>query len=80
VRIVNQPYKLGRGEDGFYLEAHPPLDEGLVSDSSTMTELTRAFVAATEEGQGEGFSWELAERVVLRSLGMPEFVSSVSSL
>ena len=77
VRIVNQPYKLGWTEDGFYLEAHPPLDEELEDDAWTMTQLTRAFVAATEEGQGEQFSWESAEQVALRSLGIPEFVSSV---
>ena len=76
VRIVNQPYKLGWTDDGFYLEAHPPLDEHTVDDAWTMTELTRAFVAATEEGQGEAFSWELAEVVATRSLGVPEFVSS----
>lgn len=77
VRIVNQPYKIGWSEDGFYLEAHPPLDEGTAEDEAwTMTELTRAFVAATGEGQGNEFSWELAEEIASRSLGIPEFVSS----
>ena len=59
VRIVNQPYKIGWTNDGFYLEAHPPLDQESVNDSWTMTELTRAFVVATEEGQGKSFSWDL---------------------
>lgn len=77
VRIVNQPYKLGWTDEGFYLEAHPPLDEHDLEDEAwTMTELTRAFVAATEEGQGEAFSWDRAEVVASRSLGIPEFVSS----
>ena len=78
VRIVNQPYKIGWTNDGFYLEAHPPLDQESVNDSWTMTELTRAFVVATEEGQGKSFSWDLAEVVALRSLGVPEFISSES--
>lgn len=78
VHIVNQPYKLGWTENGFYLEAHPPLDEELEDDAWTMTQLTRAFVAATEEGQGEEFSWDVAERVASRSRGIPEFVSAVS--
>ena len=78
VRIVNQPYKIGWSNDGFYLEAHPPLDQDSVDDAWTMTELTRAFVVATEEGQGEFFSWDLAEVVALRSLGIPEFISSES--
>jgi len=76
VRIVNQPFKLGRNGSDFYLEAHPLLDEGLQDDEvSIMTELTRAYVAATEEGQGDGFDWEMAEHVVLNSRGVPEFVS-----
>ena len=78
VRIVNQPYKIGWTNDGFYLEAHPPLDQESVNDVWTMTELTRAFVVATEEGQGKSFSWDLAEVVALRSLGVPEFISSES--
>ncbi len=78
VQIVNQPYKVGWSERGFYIEAHPPLDEELEDDAWTMTELTRAFVAATEEGQGRGFDWALAERAAQRSRGVPEFVSLVS--
>ena len=54
------------------------MDEQTEDDAWTMTELTRAFVAATGEGQGEVFSWDLAEGVALRSLGIPEFVSSTS--
>ena len=78
VHIVNQPYKLAWSENGFYLEAHPPLDEETVDSAWTMTQLTRAFVAATEEGQGANFDWELAELAVERSRGVPEFVSLVS--
>lgn len=78
VHIVNQPYKLAWGDNGFYLEAHPPLDEELEDDAWTMTQLTRAFVAATGEGLGANFDWELAERAVQRSRGVPEFVSLVS--
>ncbi len=77
VYIVNQPFKLAWTTDGFYLEAHPPLEEE--GDAAwTMTELTRAFVAATEEGQGTQFDWELAELAAERSRGVPEFVSLVS--
>ena len=78
VHIVNQPYKLAWSANGFYLEAHPPLEEERVDDAWAMTQLTQAFVAATEEGQGENFDWELAELAVERSRGVPEFVSLVS--
>ena len=76
VRIVNQPYKIGWTDGGFYLEAHRPLDEEFVN-GWTMTALTRAFVLATEdeEREVESFSWDLAERVVERGSGIPEFVS-----
>ena len=78
VHIVNQPFKLAWSENGFYLEAHPPLEEERVDDAWAMTQLTRAFVAATEEGQDASFDWELAELAVERSRGIPEFVSPVS--
>jgi L,D-transpeptidase ErfK/SrfK len=77
VRIVNQPVKLGRSGSDYYLEAHPLLDEALQDDEvSIMTELTRAYVAAIEEGQGDRFDWEMAERVVVDSRGVPQFISS----
>ena len=69
---------MGWTNDGFYLEAHPPLEKIMTDDAWTMTALTRAFVLATEEGQGEFFSWDLAEIVALKALGVPEFVSSDS--
>ena len=81
VRIVNQPVKLGRNGASFYLEAHPFLEEELHNDEmSIMTALTRAYVAAVGEGEGAGFDWETAERVVLGFSGGPELVSSVSPL
>lgn len=80
VRIVNQPYKLGWKDGVLYLEAHPPLqqseDDGGEVD---MTELTRAFVAATEEQHGE-LNWDLAEQVVRAARGLPESVSPSVSL
>jgi hypothetical protein len=39
-----------------------------------MTELTRAYVAATAERHAD-VSWEVAERVVQLARGIPEFVS-----
>ena len=74
VRIVNQPYKLGWGEAGLYLEAHPPLLEEQSAMEWTATELTRLFVAATEERRAE-VSWDSAERVMQAARGVPEFVS-----
>jgi len=80
VRIVNQPIKLGRVGSALYLEAHPVLPERLAEGSSELTELTRAFVAFAEEGQGDNFDWHLAEKIAIESRGVPEFVSASAAL
>jgi L,D-transpeptidase ErfK/SrfK len=87
VRIVDQPYKLGWGEGGLYLEAHLPLSalretEGEANvetnveanDGWTATELTRLFVAATEERQAQ-VRWDSAEFIMRDARGVPQFVS-----
>jgi L,D-transpeptidase ErfK/SrfK len=75
VALVNQPYKLGWGEDGLYLEAHRPLNEDVESGSWTATELTRIFVGATEQRQTNNMDWRNAESVMYDSRGVPQFVS-----
>ena len=75
VALVNQPYKLGWGEDGLYLEAHRPLEEEVESGSWTATELTRIFVGATELRQTNNMDWRGAESVMFDSRGVPKFVS-----
>jgi L,D-transpeptidase ErfK/SrfK len=72
VTIVNQPYKLGWGEGGLYLEAHKPLVEE--SEAWTATELTRLFVAATQTRRAE-VRWDDADAVMESGLGVPAFVS-----
>ena len=80
VRIVDQPYKLGWKGDALYLEAHPPLKEGEDHDiAPDMTELTRAFVVATEGRQGE-LDWDSAELVIRAARGLPEAVSPAVAL
>lgn len=76
VHIVNQPVKLGHDGSALYVEAHPPLPDRLSEESSALTELTRAFVAFAEEGQGYGFDWDLAEQVAMTSRGIPEPISA----
>jgi L,D-transpeptidase ErfK/SrfK len=77
VRLVNQPYKIGWGESGeLYLEAHPPVGEELEAEGWSMTDLTRAFVAATEDRHAQ-VSWDSAEDVMRAGLGIPLPVSAV---
>ncbi|HUF73131.1 MAG TPA: L,D-transpeptidase family protein [Gammaproteobacteria bacterium] len=73
VTIVNQPYKLGWGEGGLYMEAHPPLVEE--SEQWTATELTRLYVAATREERRVDVRWSEAEAVMHEGRGIPRFVS-----
>lgn len=75
VALVNQPYKLGWGSDGLYLEAHSPLEEEADADSWTTTELTRIFVGATELRQTNNMDWRGAETVMDAGIGIPQFVS-----
>jgi L,D-transpeptidase ErfK/SrfK len=73
VTVVNQPYKLGWGEGGLYMEAHPPLVEE--SEQWTATELTRLYVAATGEDRRVDVRWNDAEAVMHEGSGVPQFVS-----
>lgn len=79
VRIVNQPFKLGWGRDGLYLEAHRPLGEESQSDAWDATEITRLFVAATDERRVE-VKWDAAELVMHEARGVPEFVSKSGTM
>jgi L,D-transpeptidase ErfK/SrfK len=72
VTIVNQPYKMGWGEGGLYLEAHPPLAEE--KEEWTATELTRRYVSATEVRKVQ-VRWDQADEVAEQGFGIPEFVS-----
>jgi len=80
VTLVNQPYKLGFGENGLYMEAHPPLFEE--SEEWTATELTRLYVAASErrQFQWQQQDWRQAETVMHMATGMPEFVSASGAI
>lgn len=74
VQIVNQPFKLGWGPDGLYMEAHLPLGEEREGNDWTATELTRLFVAATNERLVD-VQWDRAEHLMQLGRGIPEFVS-----
>jgi L,D-transpeptidase ErfK/SrfK len=91
VTIVNQPYKLGWTDQGLYLEAHPPLakdapkgtDEPSKNDTAevdvplegSLTELTRAYVAATQTRRAD-MRWDVAETVIQSARGLPELITT----
>ena len=74
VQIVNQPFKLGWGDNGLYMEAHPPLGEEGASEQWTATELTRLYVAATGKRR-VAVDWHRAEAVMMAGHGVPESVT-----
>lgn len=78
VRIVNQPLKLGWGENGLYLEAHQPLEDVHGGEKWSATELTRLFVDATADRYSK-VDWDAAEQVMDKARGIPQFVSVASS-
>ncbi|HEX5418402.1 MAG TPA: L,D-transpeptidase family protein [Gammaproteobacteria bacterium] len=77
VFIVDQPYKLGWGSDGaLYLEAHPPFVEEREAGKWTATDLTREFVAVTEDRYIK-VEWDKADAVMHEAQGIPVRVSKV---
>ena len=74
VQLVNQPFKFGWGEEGLYLEAHPPLDEEFTAGQWSATDLTRAYIDVTEERSAQ-LDWRSAERVMEAARGVPQAVA-----
>ncbi len=76
VEIVSQPYKFGWAPDGLYLEVHPPLDGDTAAWEHGMTQVTQAYVRATE-GRPARVDWDLVEEVYRAKLGIPVRVGDV---
>ena len=74
VRIINQPYKMGWNDGQLLMEAHLPLDEDREAQRFGPTELTRLFVAATQE-QMVAVDWHRAEAIRAEALGVPHAIS-----
>ena len=70
VRIVNQPFKVGRKDDVLYLEAHTPLEEDTGYAERGLTALTELVVAATSESNSK-VDWPMAESVFKQTRGVP---------
>ena len=70
VRIVNQPYKVGRLEDKIYLEAHPYLEEDTEQFEGNLTSVVEMLIDVTGE-RGYQVDWDLVKRVIAESDGIP---------
>lgn len=69
VLIMDQPYKMGWLGGELYMEIHKPL-EGKTTNESSITTITRMFVAATEQRPAQ-LDWQDAERIYQTNLGIP---------
>jgi L,D-transpeptidase ErfK/SrfK len=70
VFIVDQPYKMGWSGDELYMEVHTPLEGGAINWDQGLTNVTRMFVAATEQRPAR-LDWRHAEQVFQNNLGVP---------
>ncbi|MDE0512837.1 MAG: L,D-transpeptidase family protein [Gammaproteobacteria bacterium] len=76
VRIVNQPYKVGRLEDKIYLEAHPYLEEDTEQFEGSLTSVVEMLIDITGE-RGYQVDWELVKTVIAESNGIPVEIGMV---
>jgi len=72
VRIVHQGSKAGWLNDVLYVEVHPPLEGHDDPEASSLTNITRAVVAATRDRQALGIDWRLAESIFEKASGIPQ--------
>lgn len=76
VRIVNQPYKVGRLEDKIYLEAHPYLEEDTEQFEGNLTSVVEMLIDITGE-RGYQVDWDLVKTVIAESNGIPVEIGQV---
>ncbi|MBT7952583.1 MAG: L,D-transpeptidase family protein [Gammaproteobacteria bacterium] len=77
VRIVNQPYKVGRLDDKIYLEAHPYLEEDSDEYKDNLTSVVKMIVKLTDD-QDYQIEWELAKQVIREMNGIPIVIGRLS--
>lgn len=70
VRIVNQPYKVGRYGGRVYLEAHPYLGEDKERFEGNLTSVVEMLINVTGE-RGYRIDWDLVKSVIAESNGIP---------
>ena len=76
VRIVNQPFKVGRHEGKLYLEAHPYLAEDAERFEGNLTSVVGMLVRVTGD-DGYVVDWDLAKAVIAEKNGMPAQIGEI---
>ena len=75
VRIINQPFKVGRSDGALYVEVHEPLEEQRDSEGDNLTPLMGVIVAATGES-GLKLDWKRLREVASQRHGVPVRISN----
>jgi L,D-transpeptidase ErfK/SrfK len=79
VRILHQPYKAGFIGDQLYMEVHPPLTGHEDPDATSLTNITRVLVAATQDRNIQ-INWSQAELIFKKASGVPEALRSADAI
>jgi L,D-transpeptidase ErfK/SrfK len=73
VKIVNQPYLVGRRDGTVYLEAHTPFE----ASGTAGLKKVYAKLKKIEKQTGHEFDWDKVEKVVAEARGIPVAVSAI---
>jgi L,D-transpeptidase ErfK/SrfK len=75
VRIVNQPYLIGRRDGVVYLEAHAPFEE------SGAAELKKIYakLKKIEKGNSLKLDWHKVEKILTETRGIPAAISAIEA-
>lgn len=76
VRIVNQPYKVGRLGDKLYLEAHQYLEEDMEQFEGNLTSVVESLIKITGDDSYE-VDWNLVKSVITERNGIPVEIGTV---
>lgn len=79
VRLMNQPIKLGWGEDGLYLEAHPPLEEDVRSFELELTETLDRISLMLADRPELIVDDTLVSTMIIEKSGLPLLVARAQS-
>ena len=79
VRLMNQPIKLGWGEDGLYLEAHPPLEEDVRSFELELTETLDRISLMLADRPELIVDDTLVSTMIIEKSGLPVLVARAQS-
>jgi len=70
VRIVNQPFKIGRLGDSLYLEAHPHLEDDPAASEDPYNTVVNLLIAAVGEARSE-IDWNQIRSAIAARNGIP---------